>query len=260
MKHNNPAKIAAELIDNYCIPSPDKLDIEEIVWAEKLVIKEIPLRNYMGMINFNSNYGLITINSNSMEATQKKFTLAHEMGHFFNERNKPDHLKGCRTEDLSNFKSHKHNEENANIFAAELLMHRPWFNDFTKDRDINFNLLKEIAEYFNVSLSAAAFRYINIGRHPAAIIFSRKGIVEWSAFHDFFPLKFLTRGYKVPKDSSAYDFFNGKTMQTEPDLITAKSWFAEDFNCRPTTYLYEQNVAMPNYNAVLTLLWLSEFD
>lgn len=94
MKHNNPANIASELIDNYCISSPDKLDIEEIAWAEKLVIKEIPLKNYMGMINFTSKYGLITINSETHEPGQRKFTLAHEMGHFFNEKGSTASFKG----------------------------------------------------------------------------------------------------------------------------------------------------------------------
>lgn len=59
----NPAKLAAELIDSYCITSPDKLNIEEIAWAEKLAIKEIPLTNYLGLINFNNKHGIITLNS-----------------------------------------------------------------------------------------------------------------------------------------------------------------------------------------------------
>jgi Zn-dependent peptidase ImmA (M78 family) len=254
-----PEEYASKLIDDYCIKSAKDLNVEDIAAAENLFIKETPLNNFLGMINYKEGYGLITINSNINDARQRKFTITHEMGHYFIERSKPERLRGCKAEDLSSFKSVIRNEENANIFAAEFLMHRPWFNDFTKNRDINFDLIKEAAEYFSVSLSAAAFRYINIGRYPAGIVYSKDGLVQWSAFHEYFPLKFIPKAYRVPKESSAFDFFNGQTMQTEPDLITAKAWFAEDFKCRPTTYLYEQNVAMPNYNAVLTLLWESEF-
>lgn len=259
MKLKNPETIAAELIDTYCIPSPDKLNIEEIAWAENLVIKEIPLRNYMGMINFNNKLGLITINSELTEPGQRKFTLAHEMGHFFNEKDLPSHLKGCTSDDLSNFKSNKRNENDANQFAAELLMYRPWFNDFISKRDINIDLIKEVANYFQVSLTAAAIRYATIGKFPVAVIFSKSGKVKWTAYHDYFPFRYIPNGFTVPKESAAFDFFKGDTMQTCSDLVPAKSWFTKDYKVKATTYLYEQNVAMPNYNSVLTLLWQSEF-
>ena len=254
-----PEEYAIKLIDDYCIKSPKNLNVEDIAAAENLFIKETPLNNFLGMINYKENYGLITINSNIKDPGQRKFTITHEMGHYFIERNKPEWLRGCKAEDLASYKSVKRNEENANIFAAELLMPRPWFNDFIIKRDINFELIKEIANHFSVSLSAAAYRYVNIGRYPTAVIFSKNGVVQWSAFHDYFPFKFIPKGYKVRKDSAAFDFFAGKTMQTCHDLIPAKVWFAEDLKCRATTYLYEQNVAMPSYNAVLTLLWESEF-
>jgi hypothetical protein len=114
---------------------------------------------------------------------------------------------------------------------------------------------EDIANYFNVSLRAAAFRYVNIGKYPTAVICSKDGIVKWSACHDYFPFKFIRIGTKVHKDTSAYDFFTGNTIQTCEDLVPAKFWFPEDYSIETDIYLNEQNVAMPNYNTVLTLLW-----
>lgn len=256
---DSPAKHAANIIDNYCLGSPEELNIEEIAFAEGLVVKESELKNFEGTINYNNKCGIITVNSRIIDTGQRKFTIAHEMGHFFNERNKPDHLRGCSIEDLNSFKSKKYNEDKANEFAAELLMYRPWFNDFIIKREINFELIKELANYFSVSLSAAAVRYTNIGKFPAAVIYSKAGKVVWSAFHDYFPFKFIPKGYSVNKYSAAFDFFYGKAMQTCSDLVQAKVWFAGDYKAREDVYLYEQNVAMPNYNAVLTLLWESEY-
>src|SRR5574338_977939 len=136
----SPVKLAANLIDEYCIRHPRELNVEEIANAENLFVIERPLNNFLGMINYKQNYGLITINSNITAQSQKVFTITHEMGHFFNERMKPEHPRGCSAEDLLSYKSNKRNEDNANIFAAELLMHRPWFNDFTSKREINFEL------------------------------------------------------------------------------------------------------------------------
>jgi Zn-dependent peptidase ImmA (M78 family) len=270
MKGNNPAALAAQLIANYCYENPKQLNVEELAFAENLIIKESDSKNFYGRLMYNANAGIITVNKIISDTGARRFTVAHEIGHFFNERNlkltepaeynkSREYLFRCVENDFTNANKIKRREANANEFAAELLMHRPWFNAFIIKREINFELIKEIANYFSVSLSAAAFRYVNIGKYPAAVIYSKDGIVKWNAFHDYFPFKFLPKGLKVPKESAAFDFFAGRTMQTEYDLVPAKAWFSNDFNCKATTYLYEQNVAMASYNAVLTLLWESEF-
>ena len=212
----------------------------------------------LGKITYDTDCGIIKINSSIKDTGQKRFTLAHELGHYFNEKDTRTNPLYRHIDNYLSFNTGKKYEDNANLFAAELLMPRPWFNDFIQKRCINFELIKEIAKYFNVSLSAAAFRYVNIGKYPTAIIYSKDGIVKWSAFHDYFPFKFIRNGAKVQKDTPAYDFFAGNTMQTCEDLILAACWFPEDHNIETDIYLNEQNIAMPNYNAVLTLLWERE--
>lgn len=266
----NPAKLAAELIDSYCITSPDKLNIEEIAWAEKLAIKEMPLKNYLGLINFNNKYGLITINSQLTEAGQKRFTLAHEMGHFFNEKDslalspqKGNEMNNavyyCTNNDIFSGRINKRREDDANEFAAELLMHRPWFADFVRKREISTGLIKEIAQYFNVSLTAAALRYVEIGRYPIAVIYSTAGKVKWHFPSQYFPLKYIPAGYTVKKDSPVFDYFSKGEIINDYDMVPAYTWYAEDSRCPRDLYLYEQNVVMKNYNSVLTILWESEF-
>ncbi len=134
-------------------------------------------------------------------------------------------------------------------------MHRPWFNKIVLNRPVNMELIKEIAEQLGVSLTAAACRYAEIGQYPVAVIMSRDGKVAWSSINEYFPYKWIPKNYVVRNESSAYDFFNGTDMQTCDDLIPAHTWFSEDKNCNETSYLNEQNVAMPKYGAVLTLLW-----
>ena len=245
-------KRAIDLIEKYCIDSPAHLNLEEIANAEYLIIEETDTKNYQGRINFNDEYGLISINKNIAEAGAKRFTIAHELGHFINEREKRFLSHSCSFVDLFGKKIH---ESNANKFAAELLMHKPWFGSFVKDRKINMDVLKELAEYFNVSLTAAAIRYAEIGKYPVAVILSRNGKVEWKYINEYFPYKWIPAGYKLREESSAYDYFLGKEVQTCDDLVPAHTWFSEDFKCPKDVYLCEQNVVMKNYNSVLTLLW-----
>jgi len=254
-----PEKQADRLIDEYCIKGPRDLNVEEIANAENLFVIERPLKNFIGMINYEHNYGLITVSSHLTSETQKIFTITHEMGHYFNERFKSEHLRGCKKDDLISYKSKKHNEDNANIFAAEFLMYKPWFLDFTKNKDMSIELIKETANHFKVSLTAAAIRFLEIGQYPAAVIFCTNKKVQWFSAHKLFPLKFMSKDLNVPAESLTDKLFNGKHTITEKRLVRGKAWFGADLKCGAGTYLYEQCISMPNYNSVLVLLTPSEF-
>jgi Zn-dependent peptidase ImmA (M78 family) len=254
-----PEQLAANLIDEYCVKEPQQLKVEDIANAEKLFVIERPLNNFLGMINYEKNYGLITVSTRITSETQKIFTITHEMGHFFNERFKSEHLRGCKKDDLISYKSKRHNEDNANIFAAEFLMYKPWFLDYTKNTDLSIELIKETANHFKVSLTAAAIRFIEIGHFPSAIIYCVNKKVKWFAVHNHFPFKFISKDLEVPNESLAYKLFNGGSTITEKRLVRAIAWFNGQFNCKSSTYLYEQCISMPNYNVVMVLLTPSEF-
>ena len=258
--NTTPAARAEKLIQEYGYSSPAELQLETLANAEGLIIEEDDLEGHLGRISFSNSYGLIKIDNKITGHGRKNFTLAHEMGHYFNEREiRNSAFYKCSSLDIFSFKSPKLYENDANEFAASMLMYKPWFSGFIRKKKINFDLLKEAASEFNVSLTAAAIRYTEIGTFPAAVILSSEGKVDWSCCSEYFPFKWIPRGYKVREESAAYDFFNGKETQECEDLMPAFTWFAEDIKCREDVYLYEQNVPMKNYNSVLTLLWESEF-
>ncbi len=253
----SPETKATELVNTYCISSPSELKLEEIANAENLIVEEEKLKSHLGRITYGDDYGLIKISTTLESIGAKRFTLAHEMGHYFLERNLVNGKHNCMIDDLYSFKTTKKHEDDANQFAAELLMHKPWFSDFISKREINMDLIKETAYYFNVSLTAAAIRYAEIGKYPIAVILSKDAKVQWSYFNEYFPLKFIPKGYFVRKESIAYDYFNGEEVQTVYDMVPAHTWFSEDFKCPRDMYLYEQSLVMRNYKSVLTLLWES---
>ena len=143
----------------------------------------------------------------------------------------------------------------ANDFAAELLMPEEWFVNYSRGKKFEKKILEELAKYFNVSLSAAALRYAEVGTHPVAVIMSKDGVVKWSRINKYFPFYFLRTGSEVTPSSNAYEFYQGEKISNEADLILADAWFWEDRNYKKDYFLYEQNIPMYRYNAVLTLLW-----
>lgn len=256
------------LLKKYCITKPEELNLEKIANAEKIIVEEGRLDTHQGRIIYAENHGLIKIRQDIREASQKRFVLAHELGHYFNEgvnpltgkkRSNYYGLRGCSHKDLNFYGGLKNHEAEANIFASELLMPKEWFLKFTGRTRINVKLLQDVTEYFGVSITAAALKYAETGAFPIAIIMSHKGEVKWSRINEYFPFKFIPQGYRVNSSSVAFDYFAGKEIDTDPDLVTPDAWFREDFEYgrKANVMMYEQNVVMGSYGAVLTILWES---
>lgn len=256
------------LLKKYCITKPEELDLEKIANAENLIVEEGRLDSHHGRIIYSENHGLIKIKQDIKETSQKRFITAHEMGHYFNEgvhpltgekRKNNYGVRGCTQRDLNFYGGFTNFEAKANVFASELLMPKEWFLKFTGRKQINIKLLQDVTEYFGVSITAAAFKYAETGAFPIAVIMSTDGVVKWSRINEYFPFKFIPKGYKVNDSSVAYDYYAGETVDPEPDLVLPDAWFLEDYEYerKHNLYMYEHNVVMSSYNSVLTLLWES---
>ena len=245
---------AKKLLKELFIKEPAKLDLYAIAGYENLFIEEGDLFSCEGQLVVQDGIGIITIDDKITEKGQKKFTIAHEMGHYFN-TGKKNGSYFCSGLDIRGIKQNITAEIDANDFAAELLMPEDWFCAFTKGKKFDKKLLSGTAEYFDISLSAAALRYAEIGHHPVAIIMSKDGVVKWSRINKYFTFHFIKNGSKINNLSYAYEFFNGEKIPDDPEEILADAWFAEDFNYKKEYFLYEQNIPMYRYNSVLTLLW-----
>lgn len=88
---------------------------------------------------------------------RKRFTLAHELGHFA-----LNHGGGFRDNSTSfNIYNYDQKEVDANAFAAELLMPRIAI-DYVIDK-MNLKSVAEFANLFNVSVPAMNYRLKNLG-------------------------------------------------------------------------------------------------
>lgn len=106
----------------------------------------------------------ITYNANH-QTTRQRFTIAHELGHFYLHR----HVLGNGTGDNKAYRSEVKGYENpeitaymeteANAFAADLLMPKDLICEWVDDG----KSFAEIREKLNVSAKALEFRYKNLG-------------------------------------------------------------------------------------------------
>lgn len=136
----------------------------EIASKNQIVVKEIDLSPFSdqisGFIKYDKeNNSFIVGISEKEHEYRKRFTLAHELGHYFL------HIELLKSEEMyieQNilFRSwiHSDQEQEANMFAAEYLMPE------SKVRELyeRYWVIEILAWYFNVSNLAMAYRIDNL--------------------------------------------------------------------------------------------------
>lgn len=147
------------------------IKIEEIVKSLEITIKRYEFNeDVSGVLVIDENgQAIIGYNPNESES-RKRFSIAHELGHYILHSNKS---KGIFIDKLmfrKNIKLYSKKEEKieaeANYFAANLLMPKSLLLEEIKkldsyaDDDQNIGRLATI---FNVSISAMTYRLINLG-------------------------------------------------------------------------------------------------
>lgn len=136
-------------------------------------------------------------------------------------------------------------------------MHEKWFVEYVKRKKVDARLLKDTAENFTVSLTAAAIRYSEVGTYPTAVVMSTGGLVKWSSINKEFPIQFIRWGVKCSEHSYTSDFFQGKEIPFEAEDVPARAWFRESFYIKDTDRVFEFNIPMKNYNSILTVLYFN---
>jgi Zn-dependent peptidase ImmA (M78 family) len=177
MRFKKATELASQILgDPQDIVLP--VDVKKIVKKNKIILIEIPHENtdLSGTIVKNGNKTLIVINALDSEIRQR-FTLAHELGHFFLHKNKDVYVDRAINLNVSFIKYRRKTkvydpeEAEANAFAAELLMPKKLISkDFMRlysvfeeslgkvqKLQIDF-IIKALAEKYKVSLEAMRIR------------------------------------------------------------------------------------------------------
>ena len=173
--------------------------------------------------------GSIVVNANS-SFQRRRFTIAHELGHFLNIWHRPINPDGgftCRIQDLTQSWStgsreqdrHRVQEAEANRFAIELLAPRSMLRTFLKGIPDIAKILR-IAKSLDLSREASARRYIELHEEPLALVFSKAGVVRYINRNDGFPYIKLRSGDILPSLPTLLD----GTAMTDHEQADPRDW------------------------------------
>ena len=124
----------------------------------------------------------ILFNSDIASTGRINFTLAHEFGHYLLHRaSYPDGFN-CLTEDMVRWDTeYGRIEHQANVFASYLLMPLDDFRRQLSPRAAaDFDALGGCADRYDVSLTAAALKWLSYTERRAVLVVSRDGYMLWA--------------------------------------------------------------------------------
>jgi hypothetical protein len=188
-----------------------------------------------------------------------RFSIAHELGHFY----LPDHrqylLSGRWHSSHSDFVSSKEKEREADQFAASLLMPREWFEDEVRSRS-GFLTLPDLmalaADVFVTSITSTIIRYIELNFEPCCMVLSEKGHVLYSTRSDDLHTQgmgWVQRGARVPGQSitakASVAALEGDRPSTEGS-VDSSVWF----DARRSYRMWEEVLLLTRTGRVLTFL------
>lgn len=263
IKSNLPAKISklAEAI---------ALDFEEITTPLELIVESEELdlhydsygvNEFDGMTLYLDGYFSIHINTDNKNFTSNgrgRFTLAHELGHYILDSHRMGLQLGLLQSHPSFFNDKNINnviEREADYFASCLLMPKEKFGREIFRRRFDAALIQELAKKFNVSISACALRFTEIGNHPIMVVYSENGIVRWSKCSTDFPYYSILGWPNIPIHTVVGEYYRGLNPSSlfNTEEVWAIDWFEKVSNRDISRKFYEY--CIPYKKSALSIIW-----
>ena len=259
VKKTNPdldlvALVSESFLRRFGLDSRDRLT--EIAEEFGIDVLYRPAESYDGALLRirDAQRGCIVINSRIREESRKRFTLAHEIGHFVlpgqQEVSAP-----CKQQRIENWDADLYRPElEANRFAADILMPRGLVAEFVQSEP-SLESIRSIAQLCGTSLTASAVRLITLTPHRAAVVWSQNQKILWSKLSEGF-VRWVRKG-EVRENSFAAQCYRKQSVPEQLAPVPASAWLYEK-GLQERAQIWEQSVGLKNYGAVLSLLVIIE--
>ena len=246
------AYLALALRENLRLPP--RPDLNQLAQELKLLIVEEDTESFDGALICSRNRlsGRIIVKKTMREDGRKRFTIAHEIGHFILHR---ERQISCLPVDIARWENAGENpERQADNFASELLLPSPEVINQIGDASPSFQLIISLADYFGTTLTATGRKYCQISPYECAIVWSVDGRVRWMHPSGRFP-HWIGIGRELSESTMAWQMLNGDQTLTGMHEVPAEAWIS-DYRLPEEATIWEESRTMPFYNGCLTLLWV----
>jgi len=260
-RNNNPrVKRLAEYI---ALQFSEKITpLEQIVTDEELDLfyDNYESNTFDGMTIFDNGNFYIHLNidkGNRPDSDRGRFTLAHELGHYFIDT----HRIGLKNGLLEPHPSHTNQkqfhaiEREADYFASCLLMPEERFRKDVGNKKFGIEVIDFLRAEYKVSRTACALRFADIGNYPLLVVYAENNIIKWSYSSNDFPYKWLLYDKTVPPNTVMGDYFNNDHFAEV--FKTERVWAIDCFNYVKDEDLQRQfyEHCITHNNSALSIFW-----
>jgi hypothetical protein len=247
-----PEHYAKALLKDLSVRQP--VQMADIVKQIGLRIRLVPSSGFDGALVRLAGLpkGIIAVRD-SMEKSRKRFTTAHEIGHYLLPGRETE-TSVCATKDVGFLTDAANDiEQAANEFASELLMPSLALRRIVKRFGVSMNTCKFIRDQFQVSLTAASVKCMEVAERRAALLVFERGIFKRYKRSNYFSETFKPNiGSPIPEDSLASQLsISGE--REKRGSVAADVWIDASV---PHMGIDEDSLLMPKYETILTLLTL----
>ncbi len=239
---------AAEVLLRYGIAAPEDIDLEAVCWGENLLATEGPIASADAWLVTSGEYGLARVRTDIPYVGQKRFALAHELGHWLlHEANGQTWYDNDQT--LNDYKRDPREIE-ANGFASSLLVPMPMLQVLFGDAaPLSLALSLQIAETFNVGPIVSARRMVAMENVNALLLACDDERVLYFCRSSRCTISSVVPGIPVPDGPTREAARNIGVLYSA--MVEARSWAP---NAKPH-FRYREEAYRPSLDSpVLTLL------
>lgn len=243
---------ARKAFDDLGLKSPLEAPIEALAYEMGALVRDLPMSGAVGRLTRLGNKAIISVADSVTFEARRRWTIAHELGHFVLHRN---HDQLQLVVDVSIDEHYDQGiEREANVFAAEFLMPaRLWGRHVDVARP-DLDVVKKLADNYKVSLQAAAIRFVRLCPERCALVYSSAGRIQWFALGPEFG-HWIDRNSKLDPYSLAYDYFKDGRTPGRRETVSASAWLSGDRRYDDEE-IVEDCVVIPSQGSTLSLLWI----
>ncbi|SRR5216683_2143041 len=245
---------ADQLITQLRIDDFKDIDVDAIAMTQQALVIDGGIIGAEARLARSPKLSFIRVNKGIRELGRRRFAIAHELGHLLLQQSSQIAL--CTDKNLVPFYANSPDEIEASVFAAALLMPDRFFEPLCGAPEPSMGCVGELAERFQVTLTAASTRYMRFCPHRCCLVVSTDGKVRYHRKTDDFGYFIAPREHLDPSTYAA-DFFKGERLPEGMREVKATAWL-EGKHIDSTKTIMEESIAMPSYGSVLSLLWVDK--
>lgn len=210
------------------------------------------------LLKHGNNFGILYATHIDSEGFQR-FSVGHELGHYFLPGHMDAVLKNGVHESRAGFASHDPYEMEADQFSAGLLMPRKLFTPAMRHAGEGLAAIEHLANLCKTSLTSTAIRYVQCSSDPVAIVISHGSNIDYCFMSDTLKevdgIDWIRKREAISKDAPTFAFNQDAGKVRQGARIQATANLQDWFGGRRSIEISEDAIGLGGYGKTLTVLY-----